>query len=593
MTINSLQVNDGDVEKAVDYIFSGKLDQEKSTQVVKYGPEVEHVDLVETSEDPDLAAAMRNSLQDIRGGDQQSQDYEHWREDTIEVDPLQDTTSQDWGIIDEEQDKDQEYTDPPAIARQRQISKFYPCGLRPSTSSLQVSSCLYCLMAVIPTLVKSHNILCSDIELDDYGEPSEGWWKNGALARDSRDLPSIYTSSQVQSQQGANADLLTSKNLLASIHRVLGFIEGTKRAYGSCDDVIYQCLQWHAFYADDDADLTDIGTLLKYFTDALRLVGGDEISSPFTSTAVQESVEGRREQEVFHININIERALCQEDTVATLDDAMDRIIWSTDDTVYMPLISDLFCMTLHREDGQAGVGVTLPPLWYTQRFSQEAIEAVTSAKRQRSEYQKEIGSMELKLETLETHEGKAVAPILDMASLYLRQIDGYVSAQPVLNPNDLIAIDDVTNLRPTSDVAASLEDFKSSMLNKAQTLIQEKEKACKNYEDCFRRLHGAHDADDGHVLAGVALSASAYFVLRRKAAVQPALSFQLDDYEWWNIAFTVDNFSVHPCSFNEMIQAVKECTANDGVFLIYARMSSMIGEPSVVNDAVKVSLLFG
>ena len=577
----------------MDYIFSGRLDRERSSQVVKYGPEVEHVDLIETSEDPDLAAAMRNSLQDIRGGDQQPQEYGHWIEDTLEVDPLQDTTSQDWGIIDDEQDDEQEYTDPPAVARQRQTSGLYPSGLRPSTSSLQVSSFLYCLMAVIPTLVKSHSTLCSAIGLDDYGEPSEGWWKNGALARDPRNLPPIYTRNQVQSQHGENVDLVTSKNLLASIHRVLGFIEGTKRAYGSCDDVIYQCLQWHAFYADDDGDLTDIGTLLKYFTDALRLVGGDDASSPFVSTAVQESVDGRREQEVFHINVNVERALCQGDAAATLDDAMDRIIWSTDDTVYMPLVSDVFCMTLRREDGQAGVGVTLPRLWYTQRFSQEAVEVVAAAKRQRSEYQREIRTLELKLETLETHEGKAVAPILDMASLYLRRIEGYVSSQPVLNPNDLIALDDGTNLRPTSDVAASLEDIKSSMLDKAQNLMQEREKACKEQEDCFRRLHGAHDTHDGHVLAGVALSATTYFVLRRNAAVRPGISFQLDDYEWWNIAFTVDNFSIHPCSFNEMIQIIHQYTASDGVFLIYARMSSMIGDPALVNDAVKVSILFG
>lgn len=281
---------------------------------------------------------------------------------------------------------------PGAVAREiianpdpseRQREPHSPAFLKPSLEDTRLPA-LVTILHAIPLAREA--LLNLDNTLPDYGVNDE-WWDGAPIDRrtlqvagsDKEDERACYTE------------------LMYELQRLMAFLDGTERAYGSADALL------QLFKATEEAKFDkSLGKVLEAWSTAVA--GMDPDTAPanvFVSEAskVDNARDVKLEVRPFcTLDLHIPKAL-EPGTLQlrTLYDVLDFALWADlpDDAseyAFLSNISHVICIQLQpesREQG-AGLGVRIPPTCYLDRYLGSSKEQVMRMLATRPSFKEEI-----------------------------------------------------------------------------------------------------------------------------------------------------------------------------------------------------------
>lgn len=263
---------------------------------------------------------------------------------------------------------------PEPIDRRREAHT--PAFLKPSAEGNRLSA----LIKILQTIPLSREALLNrGHAVDDYGYDID-WWDGTAIKAPD-------TASSIHEGLDSRDD-----EMILETQRLIAFLEGTERAYGSVDNL------------SNLQGIEDLGVdqmLARYlikWRDASAHVSPDyPLLDIFKSTGLKtQTCEPRLiETHDFHVlELRIDEALA--DRGQTLYEAIDDILWSDEsenayENVYLSTVGDLFIIEATRvSTAGSGLGIKIPLVWYSDRYLESSIPQVKEMQANKMALKKEL-----------------------------------------------------------------------------------------------------------------------------------------------------------------------------------------------------------
>ena len=283
--------------------------------------------------------------------------------------------------------------------RRRQLSQ--PAFLKPSPAGHYLPA-LVTILHAVP--IAREALLLRDHTLPDYGSGNE-WW----------DGISIQAPRIVDLDRTAEEDV-EWEDVIFESQRLMAFLDGTERAYGSADVLAHmEGLEHH-----NEIERSYLELWQKM---VLRASPESELASIFESRAiVGDTTKDFSLLELRNQNDNPERSY-------SLYDAFDDALWNgfsaeDPDEVYLDKISDVFII---RADGHhlsnSGLGIKIPSVWYPDRYLKESMGVAREMRLGKERIKKEIDQIEAMQAKLTTLQGRVenidARKLLNISKSYL------------------------------------------------------------------------------------------------------------------------------------------------------------------------------
>ena len=250
-----------------------------------------------------------------------------------------------------------------------------PAFIKPSPAGHYLPA-LITILHEIP--VAREALLARDVLLPDYGTGSE-WWDGVPIQ-----APKIIDLEK-------ETEDTTWQEMIFEPQRLMAFLDQTDRAYGSTD--VLANLEGIRNRAINDAE----GAFLEQWQAAISREAPDFVLEEiFESSAVLGT-----ECKDFH---SLSLPLYDEtvDCGQTLYDALDNTLWSDppneySEDIYLNKVADVLVIIAHRwkeKDGDAGLGIKIPPVWYADRYLKGSISTAKDMRLRKASLAKEIKRIE-------------------------------------------------------------------------------------------------------------------------------------------------------------------------------------------------------
>lgn len=248
---------------------------------------------------------------------------------------------------------------PEPIDRRRE--DHTPAFLKPSTEGNRLSALIKILQA-IP--LSREALLNRDNTIQDYWYDND-WW-DGAPIKSPNAAKLVHDALE-----------LDEEILIHETQRLIAFLEGTDRAYGSVDTL--SNLQG---IGDLGVDQMLARYLEKWRYATAHISPAYPLLDIFKSTGVKTQNREPRIAEThdFHVlELRIDETLA--DRGQTLYEAIDDILWTEEnesayEDVYLSIIGDLFIVEVTRVVEGSGLGIKIPSIWYSDRYLESSIPQV-------------------------------------------------------------------------------------------------------------------------------------------------------------------------------------------------------------------------
>ncbi len=547
--VTALAKNENDVEKALEFIFSGQLAQtQQQQQPPVYGEsswneDAKHlpyasVEVFEGAKKPaaddDMEMAMRNSLNDLR---------------EEEVPPKQRFRP----AIDEEYDATQWtmtaptlsrvstgvheiFMDPPPEERKRQPGD--PVLLRNAPQVPGLGALLtvffsipYLRKAMLEAAVPVH---VNAAETDWWSEPSPGG------------------------------------PIVVEVQRVFAALAASNRAYISVGGVVEED---HS--GDNEGGSSIIGNWLERYDTCFRL-GKSEETGQETPSLLKSNVSqvtqhgGLNPTDFCLINVAIPAG-----GGMSWDDVVDSLFWDQEpsEEAYLTHAANVFICAARRSDGGEGLGMDVPFAWSIEKYLEQNKEHATDLQRRRAQVRAEMGSLEHQVQHLQTLNGTHDGLKLLQTSISL------LSAMDRVQP-------------PTDDLLHDADDPSTRMgvvekLKSICGLVEEKLREYKKEQgsllDTLAGIKYTQEFNDPRLvyeLVGVISSHSTAFFRQGELWTCASFDQEFGARRSSHVSHHISHYT--PADVGEVIR-----TRGEEVLLVYASPQALEPCEATLNDSLK------
>ncbi|KAI9677494.1 MAG: hypothetical protein M1817_006448 [Caeruleum heppii] len=466
--------------------------------------------------------------------------------------------------------------DPEPDDRRRTEGK--PVALRPSSSANQLSSLITTLHS-IPMAREA--LLCRDHVLQDYGDDEE-WWKG----------------TPVEMMKIVNVPngpvLMDGDELVIETQRLMAFLTGTERSYGSVEVV---------------ANLDGVKHPSLYEAVSNYMTLWREVvvarSSPHAQANIFQSAGVKLATssgaEIARSDFTILRLQLDDEMASpdkTLYDAMDDMIWAgadadDDETVFIESIGHVFVVSLQRQDvSRPHREIQVPSVWYPDRYLEKSKDLAREMRARRAAAHGKIVEIEKQQAQMTTFRPSGGDTILNPTEL-LETAMGYLQNASRGRDNlggkdmEMMANDTQPRRLDYSEVGDKLGKMYESVMSKVKALEDQKEAARRSLNELSTLLTDPVGQDEDtkkprpkhrYTLRGVSTEPSVTYVLY-PVDTSPRTDEDEDrpqQWQWWRISFsTTDVKAVMKTKVDEdlVLQAARD--EGRSCLLIYASDEAM------------------
>ncbi|KAJ6264031.1 hypothetical protein Dda_0170 [Drechslerella dactyloides] len=426
------------------------------------------------------------------------------------------------------------FLDPSPFERKRLPDQ--PAFLRPSTGSGSLGPLLTILHS-IPASRES--LLQRDHIIDSYGENKQ-WWAGQVVQ-----LPRVVVEDDPDPIPPESVEVIRESQ------RLMAFLTGTERAYGTAES-----LGSIPSVFDPDA-----GTIVtKYFQslqDALRIINNDPyFRTPLQSKAVRISPNMEVNSSTFEVvDLTVKNSLLEQG--GTLYDALDALFWE-DETeggeeteTYAEYFGDVCTLQVRVEDPQRRpCGFDVPAEIYFDRYTEKFKDEVSKMRSEKGVIQSQIEELitkETKIRLYspmsQPHRNLDMLKVLGTTKTYFEQSS---NTELLSSENDLTTEEDLKRRGEASKQLAEIEARIQKKITELKTLrdaLREKLDQMKGiFTSPSNTIEGMPELTR-YVLRGVSTDRGVTYI--RKTKVVPHIDLETEGAptetktveEWWSMKY--------------------------------------------------------
>ncbi|PGH12297.1 hypothetical protein AJ79_04363 [Helicocarpus griseus UAMH5409] len=416
-----------------------------------------------------------------------------------------------------------------------------PAFLRPSDDADYLAGFLTILHS-IPLAREA--LLLRDKVIDDYGSDAQ-WWNGQPI-----NLPSSITLADDEF-----TEQVTHDDVLIEAQRLMAFLDGTNRAFGSADALAsiktVQC--WTSEY--------NVGRFLETWQrEAVAATPSNQLATIFSSLAYKRPFSVDEEpidKEFFALELPVD-----SDQMETLYDVIDLSMWqdssnSEFDDIWLDRIGEVFALRLNSTGTMKSVDVKIPAVWYPDRYMEACRDISRDIRKRRVETGMEIEKLQTLMERFST-------TIIDNSPYQMKNtFDLAINALQVAARNNLIngSLDDadekeqpIVSHEAAQGLANELKALAEKIDLKLKSLEHRKSEALDSLRRYSKELTAASDDPakppyNKYTLRGVCTQPHVTYILRpRRRSTDRAdgtsanqTSSDGNGWQWWRISFSVDD----------------------------------------------------
>ncbi|KAF9893937.1 hypothetical protein FE257_008908 [Aspergillus nanangensis] len=404
-----------------------------------------------------------------------------------------------------------------------------PAFIRPSQDNAYLGG-LLTILHTIPLAREA--LLLRNYTLPNYGYDSQ-WWNGQPI-----NLPKIVTI------QDANEGDTDWDDIIHETQRLVAFLEGSARAFGSADSLA----SLKGMPAYDSA--ASIGRFLEAWqAAAVRADPGNQLATVFSSTAYKRSLTD------YDSTVNTEfftlESFVEPDHGQTLYDTLDRTIWPDQvgeelDDVWLEHIAEIFTIRLDASEGAKSVDVKIPATFYPDRYLASCREISREFRAEKLKIQKDVDRIEnlasrFSVSKSAAHKGLKCQEVLQKTA-------AAVLALPKRHPGDGDELTPVSEQETTEaqrlvtelrQICTKLEDKLQELERQKQSVIE----VLRNYSKTLTEPSTSPDEPPHHkyTLRGVCTQSHITYILRRSTTNIPDSGSPDPEWQWWRISFSTED----------------------------------------------------
>ena len=473
----------------------------------------------------------------------------------------------------------------------RRRPKGAPAFFKPSPAAHRLPALLKILHAI--PLAKEA-LLNRAHTLPDYGSERD-WWDGTA----SKYLRIINLDLE---DRQANSD-----DVIYESQRLMAFLDGTERAYGSTD-VLAEAVVTEESHNDKVLDF-----YRKWYSATIRSAPDAPLVDIFTSVGTKASLENPRSETFSCLVARVDDKISGKGL--TLYDLLDHILWSDNqegEETFLEKVGDVFTVEVcNLVDNTPGLGIEIPMTWYSDRYLPTSTKQFTDMMARKARVRYERDAQE-RAQADMTHYSSGLngtkidgISLLSQAIKYFQQSAKYrdasencggdlsgskTSAQHWDDPDkiaqDLKSLDEsiLTKIAGTSLQAARLRKMRSqnSAFERAkestnETLKEISQMYMKPSEDPEQPPHHKY------TLRGLSTTPHTLYVLEptKPQDEDDMLSTDTKDWQWWRIEFvSSDAKPVRHTKVTEDVVLGAASTESANALLVYASQAAVSYQPA-------------
>lgn len=474
---------------------------------------------------------------------------------------------------------------PPPRSRQRRPEE--PAFLRPSERTDYLPA-LLTIYHSIPLAREA--LLLPSVRNTSYGN-DPNWWAGSRIH-----VPKVVSYDDGVLHQG------DSEDFLLETQRLMAFLDGTNRSYGSADALAdFECFR----HNNVDSILSRFFT--TWMTASMEASPDDPLTQTYNSVALKTAFDEGND-------LNNKEFNCLEPTLRsdheTLYDTLDAAIWSDTpgyealDDVWIDHVADVFTLRLRTLESNPAnrpskVGVQIPAIWYPDRYMADCKNLSRAMRAQKLELDSMIRNLGRLQNLCTTHRGSngasdiratllAAAEAAELAIKDNPLANGLNEDFEAVSANGSpVAIAEgkacAQELRATVDridaKLKSLEEQKVLTLEMYRKVTQQLTQPSSSPLDSPRRKY---------TLRGVSTKAHITYVLR--PVVKDLVDFECDNtenakedscWQWWRISFSYEETQQNgkSCAPGFCTQTQAQGGQNSGAISASGPYSDWSGKP--------------
>ena len=339
----------------------------------------------------------------------------------------------------------------------RQREEDTPAFVRPN-DQLEKLNALLTILHSIP--LSREALLLRDSGLSDYGHNAQ-WWSGVTIA-----MPKIVSLDQPDPNDGW-------EDVLYECQRVMAFLDGTKRAYGSVDQ-----FRSITFFQESPEPTTLAKFFDSWFRAAVYLNRDNMLAASFNSTALKmplDDLEEPVQKDFFCLEAPVEPYEGQ-----TIYDVLDRTIWADQigddlDDVWIQNMAEVFTLRFFADDRESeGLKVEIPAVWYPDRYLDECKDISQQLRRDKMEVELEKRRIENRIGRFQTYHPRhgPALQIEEILKIAASSAEGVVKDHSAANTSDsmdLISTDRTCISQPEAQKCAEeLKTLAAGLAEKVQ-----------------------------------------------------------------------------------------------------------------------------
>ena len=453
--------------------------------------------------------------------------------------------SKDWTVTIPDTSVQEILQKPDAINRKRAHNA--PAFLRPSPAGHRLPA----LITIIHAIPMAREALLNKTRiLPDYGLDAE-WW----------DGVSASTGMLTVLQPKQEYYCSRMDELVCEFQRLMAFLDGTERAYGSSDALArLPCL-------DDWSEASSLGDVLeKWATIEARSDG--PYSSIFRSEAMRVDLESEPESRPFScLDVQVpappDWSLSQP---RTLYDVIDFALWSTvQDTTsefaFLNKVGEVLCMqiTAPNKTGCTGLGIKVPPVLFLDRYLETSKRQIQDMLQAQQSLERDMSRIEYSKARITKTKPSFGDGTYNVSTLIARAIDYYNDEE--ISTNGSAQVSEVENkqrvLKNLKTLASNVDEklqsmsfpvngsFKNNLTRLHQGLERARQETLRKYANISKWYTKPSDDPDKppshkYTLRGVSAAKDTTYVLQRTRASGSGDGFddRAEEWQWWKLSFS-------------------------------------------------------
>ena len=282
-----------------------------------------------------------------------------------------------------------------------------PAFLKPVLDAPRLSA-LIKILHEIP--VAREALLNAELLAPDYGRDSQ-WWEGDSIKQ-------LRVVNVDQGYQGIH-----SQDLVYETQRLMAFLDGTERAYGSVDSLIRSM---DGLPRNEDKEIANF--LEDWQKSTGELSPGEHLRTIFRSRGVRRGPEEGDDKHSDFDSLNISLSSSSVDNGLSLYDALDDVIWEGNDNVevFLEDIGNIVIFNVTCWNTLATkIGIDIPATWYPDRYLESSIPQAKKYRERLDEFVRQRDELEWRRDKLLSFKTADASSLLARTTTHLEHTLAY------------------------------------------------------------------------------------------------------------------------------------------------------------------------